>query len=110
MSDDLTLIVTTPDGNTHEIPALAGWSVMEIIRDAGLPGIKAECGGALSCGTCHVYIAAPWASRLPAPRNDERAMIADQAMMPRSESRLSCQILMQDDLNGMQITIAPNPD
>ena len=108
-SDDLHINVTTLDGKTHRLPALAGWSVMEIIRDAGLP-IKAECGGAMACATCHVYVAPEWAARLMPPRDDERDMITDFALSPTDRSRLSCQIVMRDDLNGLAVTLAPNPD
>lgn len=111
MNDNaLVLNVITMDGKTHVIQALSGWSVMEMIRDAGLSGMKAECGGALSCATCHVYIDAAWAARIDAARPEERAMIDDQATAPTPTSRLSCQIIMRDDLNGMVVTIAPNPD
>ncbi len=108
--DDLFIVVTTQDGAVHQVPALAGWSVMEIIRDAGLPGLKAECGGALSCATCHVYIDPSWVVRLMPCRDDERDMIDDHAVDPKENSRLSCQIVMRDDLNGLAVTIAPNPD
>lgn len=111
MSDtDLTLNVTTQDGQTHTIPGLSGWTVMELIREAGLP-IKAECGGALACATCHVYVADAWIPRLLPPREDESAMIDDMAYAPQQNSRLSCQIVMRDDLNGLALRLAPNhPD
>ncbi len=64
MSDDeLHIICTDREGVAHTIPALEGWRVMEIIRDNGLP-IKAECGGALECATCHVYVANAWWDKL----------------------------------------------
>lgn len=109
-SNELFITVITPDHMMHKIPALAGWSVMEIIRDAGLPGLKAECGGALACATCHVYVTEPWAARINPASIEEHDMIADHAIEVFPTSRLSCQILMRDDLNGMTVTIAPNPD
>lgn len=108
--DDLFIVVKTEDGVAHRLPALAGWSVMEIIRDAGLPGLKAECGGALSCATCHVYVDPSWGARLTPARDDERDMIDDHVVDPKENSRLSCQIIMRDDLNGIVVTIGSNPD
>lgn len=104
--DELYIAVTDRAGEIHRIPALPGWSVMEIIRDADI-GLKAECGGALSCATCHVYVDPTWGARLPGPRDDERDMIIDHALAPNATSRLSCQILMDDTLNGLAVTIAP---
>lgn len=106
MDDDLFLMVTDRAGASHRIPALTGWSVMEIIRDADL-GLKAECGGAMACATCHVYVDPAWINRLPSARNDERDMIIDHALAPNAQSRLACQILMTNDLNGLAVTIAP---
>ena len=64
MSDtELHIVCTDREGVTHTLPALEGWRVMEIIRDNGLP-IKAECGGALECATCHVYVANQWWDKL----------------------------------------------
>ena len=110
MIDDLHIVVQGIDGTTHRLPALVGWSVMEIIRDAGLSGLKAECGGALACATCHVYVDANWIHRLDPQRGEESDMIIDHAIAPKSTSRLSCQILMRDDLSGLIVTIANNPD
>lgn len=108
-SDDLHIIVKTMDGVAHTLPALAGWRVMEIIRDAGLP-IKAECGGAMACATCHVYVDPAWTAKLVPASADEADMITDFAMLPNDQSRLSCQIIMRDDLNGLVVSLAPNPD
>ena len=107
--DDLHIVVTLADGTVQRIPALSGWRVMEIIRDAGLP-IKAECGGCLACATCHVYLDPAWIDRVMPAREDEADMITDFAAAPRENSRLSCQIIMSDELNGLQLTLAPNPD
>ena len=107
--DDLYILVKTMDGETHRLPALAGWRVMEIIRDSGLP-IKAECGGAMACATCHVYVDPDWLPKLVPPHDEERDMIADFAISPKDNSRLSCQIIMREDLNGLSLSLAPNPD
>lgn len=106
--DELHIHVADRDGSLHRLPALEGWSVMEIVKDAGLP-LKAECGGALACATCHLYVDADWADRVPPKSAEEEAML-DQAFDLRAESRLSCQILMTDELDGLVVALAAGPD
>jgi 2Fe-2S ferredoxin len=106
--DELHLRVTDPDGTLHRIPALEGWTVMEIVKDAGLP-LKAECGGALQCATCHVYVDENWADRIPSKSSEEDERL-DEAFMIRPNSRLSCQILMTAELDGFALEIAPGSD
>jgi 2Fe-2S ferredoxin len=109
MSDtELHIICTDREGVSHTLPALEGWRIMEIIRDNGLP-IKAECGGALECATCHVYVANEWWDKL-VPKSDEEDEKLDEAFMVKRNSRLSCQILMRDDLDGLEVTLAPETD
>lgn len=100
----MKLNVTDQDGKRHELDALDGWQAMEIIRDHGLP-IKAECGGACCCATCHVFVDPNWMDKLIPPSLDEVDMVAD---LPDSKenSRLSCQILMREDLDGLELTLA----
>ncbi|OYW78499.1 MAG: ferredoxin [Asticcacaulis sp. 32-58-5] len=105
MSEDLHILCTDRDGVTHNLPAIEGWRIMEIIRDNGLP-IKAECGGALECATCHVYVAPAWLDKLVEKRDEEDEKL-DEAFMVKRNSRLSCQILMSDELNGLEVTLAP---
>jgi len=106
MSDDeLHIVCTDRDGQTHKLPAIEGWRIMEIIRDNGLP-IKAECGGALECATCHVYVAPDWWDKL-VEKTDEEEEKLDEAFLVKRHSRLSCQILMRDDLNGLEVALAP---
>lgn len=107
-SDELHILCTDRDGVVHDLPALEGWRIMEIIRDNGLP-IKAECGGSLECATCHVYVAEPWWDRL-VPKSDEEDEKLDEAFLVKRNSRLSCQILMRDDLDGLEVTLAPEGD
>lgn len=109
MSDDeLKIHVTDFDGVEHELLALDGWRVMEIIRDHELP-IKAECGGACSCATCHVYVDDQWLEKLH-PKRDEEEDMLDEAVDVRDNSRLSCQIIMNPDLNGLKVTMAPGSE
>ena len=103
--EELHILVTDREGVVHDLPALEGWRVMEIVKDAGLP-LKAECGGALDCATCHVYVAPTWIERLH-PKSDEEDEKLDEAFMVKPVSRLSCQILMAPELNGLEITLAP---
>lgn len=103
--DDLHIIIRDLSGNDTKVPALQGWRIMEIIRDNGFP-IKAECGGALLCATCHIYVDPNWISRIPPPREDEKDMLMDAALDPQDNSRLSCQIIMTPELNGLIVTLA----
>jgi 2Fe-2S ferredoxin len=105
---EIILHVTSQDGAKHKLIALDGWRAMEVIRDYGLP-IKAECGGACSCATCHVYVADNWADRLIEPTTEEEGML-DEAFEVQENSRLSCQILMSEELNGLQLTLAPGSE
>lgn len=106
----MRIYVTDPYGNRAELQALEGFRVMEIIRDwsteSGI-GIKAECGGACACATCHVYVDEAWVEKLPAMREEEEDRL-DEAFDVEDNSRLSCQLIMNESLDGLQVTIAPN--
>tara|TARA_R110002020_G_scaffold163157_3_gene349144 strand:- start:11257 stop:11577 length:321 start_codon:yes stop_codon:yes gene_type:complete len=102
----MKILVTDQAGEQHELEGLDGWRVMEVIRDWGL-NIKAECGGALSCATCHVYVDPEWTAVVGAPSDDEEDML-DSVGDVRANSRLSCQILMSDALDGLKLTLAPS--
>lgn len=98
--------VTDRDGVEHELEGLEGWRVMEVIRDAGLP-IKAECGGCCACATCHVYVAPEWQDKL-VPATDEEVNMMDEAFDVQDNSRLSCQILLKPEFDGLKVTLAPD--
>ena len=104
----MQIIVTDQSGNVHELEALEGWRVMEVIRDWNL-NIRAECGGACACATCHVYVDEAWLDKIPEMRDDEEEML-DEAFDVQDNSRLSCQIIMDDDLDGLRVTLAPSDD
>jgi 2Fe-2S ferredoxin len=108
MDDTRTLIVIDRAGARHELAGLDGWRVMEIIRDHGLP-IKAECGGACACATCHVYVAGAWIEKLVRP-TDEEVERLDEAFEVTAASRLSCQILMRPEFDGLEVTLAPGSE
>lgn len=100
----MQIIVTDQNGVVHELEALEGWRVMEVIRDWGL-NIKAECGGSCACATCHIFVDAEWQDRLNPPTDEEEDML-DTLPDVEANSRLSCQILMSEDLDGLKLTLA----
>lgn len=102
------ILVVDLDGKEHQLEGVPGWRVMEIIREHGLP-IKAECGGACACATCHVYVDEDWIDRIPSKRDEEEDML-DEAMDVRDNSRLSCQLIMSEELDGLKVTLANDPD
>lgn len=106
--DEIHISVADQAGALHRLPALEGWSVMEIIKDAGLP-LKAECGGALECATCHVYLDPAWMDRVPPKRAEEEEKL-DEAFSVRSNSRLSCQLIMTAELDGLTVALAPGTE
>jgi ferredoxin, 2Fe-2S len=104
---NVTIHVTDFEGKRHDLEGIEGWRLMEVIRDYGLP-IKAECGGACACATCHVYVSPEWFDKLIPPNADETLMM-DDAMAVEDNSRLSCQIILSPELEGLEVTLAPNP-
>ncbi len=104
--NQVKVLITDPQGKTHELEGLEGWRLMEVIRDNELP-IKAECGGACACATCHVYVDDKWVPKL-IPATDEETRMLDDAFFVKSNSRLSCQILLNKDIEGLEVTIAPS--
>jgi 2Fe-2S ferredoxin len=101
----MKLIVTDRVGKVHTLEGRADWTAMEVIRDANLP-LAAECGGACACATCHVYVADDWLTRLPEQQQQEIEML-DFGVAVQENSRLSCQIKMTDELDGLKVTLAP---
>jgi 2Fe-2S ferredoxin len=107
-SETRRLSVTDQTGTRHEIEGLDGWRVMEIIRDYELP-IKAECGGACACATCHIYVSPDWINKLIPPTEEEIDRL-DEAFEVTGLSRLSCQILMAPEFDGLELTLAPGSE
>lgn len=102
----LEMLITTRSGERHTLPSDADVSVMEVIRDSGVAELVAMCGGCCACATCHVYVDEAWMERI-GPRSDsEEEMVCDLAHY-RPTSRLSCQIIMNQSLNGLSLTVAP---
>lgn len=96
------IVFIMPDSQRIEIDAQDGLSIMECARRANVPGIVAECGGACSCATCHVYIDAPWCGVLGEAAGMERDML-EFADSVRENSRLSCQVKVTPDLDGLTV-------
>jgi 2Fe-2S ferredoxin len=101
-----TIHVTGRDGEEKAVSVDSGMSVMEAIRDNGFDELLALCGGCCSCATCHVHIDSDWKAKLPAMSEDEDDLL--ESSDHRNEfSRLSCQIELSDDLEGLKVRIAP---
>ena len=93
------------NGTAHVIEVTNGLTVMEGARDNGVPGIEADCGGACACSTCHVYITHEWVDRLPAKDSMEADML-DFAWQPdAARSRLTCQIKVTSELDGLVVQL-----
>jgi ferredoxin, 2Fe-2S len=100
------LIVVTREGQESTIDGEAGLSVMEVIRDAGIDELLALCGGCCSCATCHVHVDSAFADKLPAMSEDESDLL-DSSDHRNETSRLSCQVMLTPELDGLRVTIAP---
>lgn len=100
------LIVVNRDGEETTVEADDGLSVMEAIRDNGFDELLALCGGCCSCATCHVFVDPSFKDKLPAVSEDEDDLL-DSSDHRNENSRLSCQISLNADLDGIKVTIAP---
>jgi 2Fe-2S ferredoxin len=98
------IVFIEPGGVRREIDAPVGITLMEAARQHGIEGVVAQCGGACACATCHVYVDPAWAPRLE-PREDMEEGMLENAWEPRDNSRLSCQIHITADMDGMQVTV-----
>ena len=92
------------NGNQHEIEVSNGLSVMEGAVQNDIPGIDADCGGGMACATCHVYVKEEWFDKLPKKEDGEEDMI-DMAYEPNKFSRLSCQLTISDELDGLVVKL-----
>ncbi len=99
------LIITDRSGKKSEIEYDSNFTLMEALRDNGYD-IEASCGGCCACATCHVYIHEKWINKLKNMDDEEESML-DQAFDVKNNSRLSCQINLSEDLDGLEIEIAP---
>lgn len=98
------LTVVEANGNRHNIVADIGKSAMQVVIDAGIPGIMADCGGACSCATCHCYVDEHWLTQLPEPTSAELEML-ECTLDPQPNSRLSCQVILTPKTDGLVIRL-----
>jgi 2Fe-2S ferredoxin len=89
---------------SHTVDASNGLSVMEAAVQNDIPGIDADCGGGMACATCHVYVKEEWFNKLPKKEEGEEDML-DMAYEPNKFSRLSCQVIVSDELDGLVVNI-----
>ena len=94
------------NGKVHVIEVANGLSVMEGAVQNDIPGIDADCGGSMACATCHVYVKEEWLNKLPNKEDGEEDML-DMAYEPNKFSRLSCQLIVSDELDGLVVSM-PN--
>ena len=92
------------NGKSHTINVENGLTVMEGAVQNDIPGIDADCGGGMACATCHVYVKEDWLDKLPTKEDGEEDML-DMAYEPKQNSRLSCQLIVSDELDGLEVTI-----
>mgnify|MGYP006110723981 FL=1 len=92
------------NGKIHTIEAANGLSVMEGAVQNNIPGIDADCGGSMACATCHVYVKEEWFNKLPKKEDGEEDML-DMAFEPKKNSRLSCQLMISDQLDGLVVNL-----
>ena len=91
-------------GKSHTIEVANGLSVMEGAVQNNIPGIDADCGGSMACATCHVYVKEDWLDKLPKKEDGEEDML-DMAFEPKKNSRLSCQLIVSNELDGLIVSI-----
>jgi len=94
----------TYDNKIHTVDVQNGLTVMEGAVQNDIPGIDADCGGGMACATCHVYVKEEWWDKLPNKEDGEEDML-DMAYEPNKLSRLSCQIIVSDELDGLVVNI-----
>ncbi len=104
---DIRIHFVHADGQATDITAPTGMSLMQAAIKANLKGIEGDCGGLLTCATCHVMIDRDWAARLPPPVPDETDMLDFAASPVQPESRLACQVVLTPALDGLQVHIPP---
>ena len=92
------------NGKSHTINVANGLSVMEGAVQNNIPGIDADCGGSMACATCHVYVKEGWFNKLPKKEDGEEDML-DMAFEPNKLSRLSCQLTVTDELDGLTVQL-----
>jgi 2Fe-2S ferredoxin len=99
----VTYIEASGEAATHDLPD--GWTLVQGALTRGIAGIVAECGGSCTCATCHCYVDEAWADRVPAPQENELAMLDFVAAERKPNSRLACQIRVTPELDGLVVRL-----
>lgn len=97
--------IIQPNGESLQLDAACGQTLMQVATDQGLKGILGECGGSTMCATCHVYVDGGWLEKLPPANSNELAMLEFTASDRQPNSRLSCQIRITENLNGLVVKL-----
>jgi 2Fe-2S ferredoxin len=95
-------------GEAQTLDAPEGKSLMQVAMAGSLQGIVAECGGSAMCATCHVYVAPAWMEKIPPPNSNELELLECTASERNTQSRLSCQIRVTAELDGLVVTLPPS--
>ena len=93
------------NGTSHTVEAASGITVMEAARDNNIPGIEADCGGACACSTCHAYVHPDWVGRLPEKDMIEEDMLDFAWEADPTRSRLTCQVKVTDEIDGLVVNL-----
>jgi 2Fe-2S ferredoxin len=99
-----TIVFIEHNGTEHVVQAKSGQSIMQAAIEHSVPGIVADCGGSLACGSCQGYVDERWLDRFPPRSNDEVAMLEATAH-PKSNSRLTCQLTVRDEIDGIVVRL-----
>ena len=99
--------IQLPQGDAREVEGREGESIMQVATRHGVPGIIGECGGEMSCATCHVHVGAEWRSKLRRPSEDETDLV-EMSDDYTEDSRLSCQIKLRPEIDGIVVSILPS--
>ena len=103
--DKISITFISHDGEKHDVEAKIGLTAMEAGRDSGVPNIEADCGGACACATCHVYVAPEWIDLLADELGEAEAAMLDFREDREPTSRLSCQIKLTKELDGLVVRV-----
>lgn len=101
----VNIVFLEEDGSRHEVVAREGESLMEAARNHGIPSIRADCGGSCACSTCHVYVDPAWVDRLPPVEEMEEDMLEFAWEPDPDVSRLSCQITVKPEMEGLVLRL-----
>jgi 2Fe-2S ferredoxin len=103
----IEIIATSRSGNEQKISAEPRGSLMQVLRDVAALEVRADCGGSAACATCHVFVRSDWTDLVGGAASEDEEELLDGLLCTTSQSRLSCQISLASELDGLAVTIAP---